>query len=555
MTRTRIDRWWGCALVLLAACEAEPWLLPDGWPEGVGFEVELSQDLAAVEAVVAPSPVQVGRTARCELLGLPDPVGVTAREWRLDGVVIGQGETIEAPDAPGSELSCTPLVWEQGVAKAGRSGVAPIVARPVAGDVLLIVADDVGVDRVGAYGVGVAPPPTPNLDALAAEGMRFNRVWATPSCSPTRATLLTGRHGFRTGVGQASAANDGYALELEEVTLAEMLGRASERYSSAMVGKWHLSNFAVGHGQHVLDQGFDRQLGNLGNLRNEEAMDGSVQGYVNYEYVVDGVVGRRTDYLTSVEADDAIAMITTLPSPWFVYLSFHAAHSPAHIPPRALYSGPTLVPGEANDLVRYDAMTEAMDAEIGRVLEVVPPETLVVVLGDNGTERNAVRGPYAADEVKLTMYEGGVRVPFLVRGPQVAVPGSTSDALISTVDLFPTLAELAGVDLAQWFPDLKIDGVSFAPVLADPSHPGARDVVYTERFLGNGFGPYTEHRRAVRDERFKLIWDMATGYQLYDLGLDWQEGEDLLQAEVLPADAEAAFERLAAELEGGRFRR
>lgn len=421
-------------------------------------------------------------------------------------------------------------------------------------NLLVIVADDFGVDRVGAYQLGVAAPPTPRLDALAASGLRFDRAWATPSCSPSRATLLTGRHGFRTGIGKAAAANDGYPLSLEERTIPELLAQAEPPYSSGAVGKWHLSNFAVGHGQNVLDQGFDHHCGNLGNIRNEEALEGDLQGFYNYEYLTDGAVGRRTEYLTTVEADDAILLMARLPEPWFVYVGLHALHSPAHIPPRHLYSGPTLDPGLVSELGRYNATAEALDHEVGRILDAAPPETFIVFLGDNGTDTKATSGPFPPDRMKLTMYEGGVRVPLLVRSPLLTAPGSRTTALVHTVDLLPTLAELAGLDLPTVSPDLTLDGVSFLPYLTDPDQPSLRDHVYTERFIENGFGPYTTHARAVRDDQFKLIWDQERGYELYELGLDWWEGPNLLAGEPLSEPAAASFDLLRDLLEGDTYR-
>jgi arylsulfatase B len=539
---------------LLSACTDTDVALR--WPDGARLDpAELSPQLPTPVAEISPPIVRVGTLATCGLadpLAHLSPVEVT---WRLRGAFIATGATLEVPDAVGQTLSCVATVWIGGQLSETEPTTARIAPRPGDDNVLVIVADDLGVDRVGVYGVGTDPPPTPNLDALAADGMRFNQAWATPSCSPTRAALLTGRHGFRTGIGKASSAADGYPLALDELTLPEVLAHAPTPYTSAAVGKWHLANFEVGHGHHVLEQGFLHHRGNLGNLRRDESVDGGVQGFFNYEYAVDGEVSRRADYLTSVEVDDALDFIATLPEPWLVYLAFHAAHSPAHVPPRDLYSGPDLVPGEASDQARFDAMTEALDTEIGRLLEGVPDTTLVVFLGDNGTEREAAQGPYPDDEVKLSMYEGGIRIPLIVRGPQVAFPGSTSDALVHVVDLLPTLAELAKLDVGATFPDLKLDGVSFAPYLADPTHPSVRQFVYTERFIDNGFGPYTEHSRAVRDARYKLIWDMTDGYELFDLGLRWQEEDDLLAYETVSDEASAAFEALAPLLEGPTFQR
>lgn len=420
-------------------------------------------------------------------------------------------------------------------------------------NILVLVADDVGVDRIGAYGVGDHLSPTPAIDQLAADGVRFSRAWAMPSCSPSRATWLTGRHAFRTGIGKASRVSDGVPLLYDEVTIAEALKWLGPvPYSTAAVGKWHVSNRAIGDSSHVLGQGFDHYRGNLGNLLKSAAQDGGYQGFYNYEYFVDGVRERRTTYLTTQEADDTIHFVNTLPEPWFIHVGFHASHTPIHIPPEDLYTGDTLVSG-ASDAARFNAMTEAMDTEIGRILEHIDDNTVVVFLGDNGTAKGGAQGPYPKDEVKLSMYEGGIRVPLIIQAPHGA-RDAVSDALVHTVDLFATLAELGGVvDLSRLA--LPVDGHSFAGHVEVPDAPPIRDLVYTERFLPNGFGPYTEHYRAVRNEQYKLMWTQGGDYQLFDLGMDWREGDDLLLRDTLTTDELVAFDQLVLALDSARFKR
>jgi arylsulfatase A-like enzyme len=512
-------------------------------------------DLPVVQAQVSADVIHVGDMVTCETEPVVLPQGAYIfTVWWIDDVRVGLGETLQTPDAEGATVRCDVAVIYGSLVQRGKSDRAIISPPIVPGNILVLVADDVGVDRINSYGMGQAMPPTPHIDALAAQGVRFTRAWATPSCSPTRATFMTGRYGFRTGFGKASNAVDGRPLDLSEVTLAEVVTTVAP-YATAAVGKWHLSNFEVGHGDHVIAQGFGHHRGNLSNLREEESTDGLSQGFFDYEYHEDGEIRRRREYITTVEADDTITFMETLPEPWFIYTAFHASHSPVHIPPRALYTGPELVPGQETEQARYAAITEALDTELGRILERVPPDTTVIFLGDNGTEQNAALGPYPSDEVKLTMREGGVRIPLIVTGPHVTQPGRVSDALVHTVDIFSTVAHLAGVADPATAHGRTIDGVSLLPYLLAPDYPSIRDVVYTERFIDNGFGPYTVHKRAVRDDRYKLLWNQDLGYSLFDIGDAWTDGEDLLDAGRLDDEAKAALERLTSMLEGDTFRR
>ena len=347
---------------------------------------------------------------------------------------------------------------DPGPARAVPAGTPP--------NVLVVVLDDVGTDQVRAYGEHPAAPPTPTLDALAARGLRFRNAYAHPSCSPTRAALLTGRHAIRTGAGANYTVSGDRALSPDEVTLAEVLGGAG--YTTAAVGKWHLAGLLSADALlHPLVQGFDTHRGTAGNLT--DAVDGGVGlGYTRWERVVDGQVALTRCYATTAAVDDALDIVAHSPEPWFVWLGLHAAHSPWHVPPRHLLSDP--VRDDDPVPVRYNAAVTAADHELGRLLDGLGPErlarTLVVAVGDNGAPPDAALWPRLRHQVKLSLYEGGIHVPWIVAGPGV-VPG-VSDALVQAEDLLPTVAELAGAPIDA----LALDGISVASVLADPAAPG-----------------------------------------------------------------------------------
>ncbi|MEQ1505916.1 MAG: sulfatase-like hydrolase/transferase [Myxococcota bacterium] len=408
-----------------------------------------------------------------------------------------------------------------------QSGVAPIGA----GNVLIVIADDLGVDQVGAYGHPLAPP-TPNVDALAARGRRFDTAWASSTCSPTRASVMTGRLGRRTGMGAVVQPWTDVALPLAETTLAELVALAEPPWATAAVGKWHLADPDTSTGiDDPLAQGFGSYAGALGNLYDDWRITGPRSGYYRWLEVRDGATTIQTRYATTVAADDAIAAIRDLPPPWLVYLAFNAPHEPLDPPPAALCPTLGAVSPLAPKAVRYAALIEAMDTELGRVLAAIDPDdTTVVFLGDNGTPEFGVLPPLVPSQAKGTPFEGGVHVPLIVAGPTVGAPGAATSALVHAVDLFPTVAALAGVPLSAI--DVPLDGLDLGPLLADPDAQWPRTALFTEQFAPNGPGPYASDVRASRDASFKVIELATVGVSVvYDV----RDGVD----DGLPVDVDA----------------
>lgn len=370
-------------------------------------------------------------------------------------------------------------------------------------NIVLILADDMGVDLIGAYGEAPNPPCTPNLDQLAAQGLLFRNAWTNPVCSPTRAQTLTGRYGFRTGIGSVVPGSTG--LLLAETTIPEMLGG----YSSAAFGKWHLGG-GLG-ASHPNDQGFSYFAGSLG---------GMVPNYFSWSKTTNGSSATTTNYATTDTADEAIQAALTLPQPWFLYVCFNAPHTPVHAPPTALCPvGPCSTnfcdSNPTGTVAQTKAMTEAMDTEIGRLLAIVQavdPQAIVLFMGDNGTAGGASQPPFVSSHAKGTVYEGGVNVPLIVRG-QGVVQGECA-GLVSSADLAATITELAGLATSAE------DSVSMVPYFTAPTL-SLRSTVYTETFLPNhGSLPFTDHDRAVRNERYKLIRRTGQADEFYDLGVD-----------------------------------
>jgi len=411
-------------------------------------------------------------------------------------------------------------------------------------NVLIVVADDLGVDHVAAYGEGTTVPATPNIDALAARGVLFRNAWAYSTCSPTRACVNTGRYAFRTGVGTPGAT-----LSAEETSLPEVLDAAGAGYAHAWIGKWHLGRMS----SHPTDAGWSHFAGLL---------TGRVTDYYRWTRVVNGQSSTSTTYATTQIVDDALAWIGATSGPWICVVAFNAPHDPFHAPPAALHSqslqglDPTIDP-----FPFYQAAVEAMDSEMGRLLSSLGTElarTNVIFLGDNGTPRAVSRSPFEGDHAKGTPYEGGVGVPFVVAGPAVNSPGREVQSLVSAVDLLATCADLIGVEVRM--PWRRLDSESFAPQLRDPTASASRQVLYAESF-DNGADPLTNGYVTARNERYKMIRRFngagSPAEELYDLEIDPFETNDLSNGATTPVEQVAQAE-LAAHIDAirdtsGRF--
>jgi arylsulfatase B len=390
---------------------------------------------------------------------------------------------------------------------------------------LLLIADDLGVDATSFYPLGVRkattppPPPMPNLQALADEGVIFSRVWADPWCSPTRATILTGRYGFRTGIGRANSGNLP-PLPLSEFTLPEAFQAAGGTgYDVASFGKWHLSSGAGDPNLH----GWPHYAGGHPDL-------GKLPSYYSWPKTVDGVTATSTVYATTDTVDEALKLIEAPRSPdqrYFAWVGFNAPHDPYEPPPEGLHSKGPLPPTGAAKRTYFEAMVEALDSEIGRLLRSVDlATTTVIFVGDNGTSSGVIARPYPRAKAKGTVYEGGVRVPLLIAGAGVANKGRIVTKLVNTVDLFPTVLQLAGIDPAIIVPGgVRTDGVTLLPYLQDKPHPKPRGWIFAEQFTTR-FD--TSWERTVRNGRYALIERADGSREFHDLSTDRFQATNLL---------------------------
>jgi arylsulfatase B len=388
-------------------------------------------------------------------------------------------------------------------------------------NIVLVIADDFGLDASPCHAIGKNKPTMPTLQALCKQGVVFDNAWAYPVCTPTRASILTGLHGFRTGV---RAVDDVLA---PTPTLLHMLQEA--RYVTAVIGKWHVAGRqpALDHPQQ------------LGAQHYAGFLTGALRDYSRWDMVVDGKSSPQSGYATTVLTDQAIDWVQAQRQPWFLWLAYNAPHAPFHAPPKHLHTNSVLTnnigASREDAQALYFAMAQAMDHELGRLLESLPKSvrenTVVMFMGDNGTPGRVTQAPYTRDRVKGTVYQGGVQVPLVVAGPGVTRTGAREDALVSSTDVFATVLALA---LAK--PAPRADSVSFAPAFKQADFVG-RSHVLTESRNRNSTS------FAIRDRQYKLIESDNSTLELYDMLADPFEARNLLAG-----DAQAAHRAKAQAL-------
>lgn len=336
---------------------------------------------------------------------------------------------------------------------AGQAGaVTSAVKQP---NILLIIADDMGLDASRCYQVGENQAPMPVVETLCNQGMVFENAYADPLCSPTRATLMTGQYGFRTGIGSVIRWDRDAGLSPDVTSLFDVLNHSG--YAGAVIGKWHLAGSGNGL-DHPAQLGVGEYYG---------IYKGAVPSYSSWDGVDNGAGIHVDGYSTSVFTDRAIEWTQAQQKPWFLWLAYNAPHTPFHVPPAGLlHSSIGLADDEAeirrNPLPYFNAMLEAMDSEIGRLLESMPAEvrrnTVVMFIGDNGSPNQVARSLYGDRGAKGSIFEGGTHVPLIIQGPGVAA--GRSDALVNSTDLFSTIAALSGAH-----PQMS-DAADLAPLLA-----------------------------------------------------------------------------------------
>jgi len=412
------------------------------------------------------------------------------------------------------------LLLANGVGWVRLASAQPGAARP---HIVYIMSDDQGWKDVGFHGSDIK---TPNIDQLAKGGARLEQFYAQPMCTPSRAALMTGRYPHRYGLQTAVIPSAGkYGLATDEWLLPQALKEAG--YRTAIVGKWHL-----GHADRKYwprQRGFDYQYGPLlGEIDYfTHAAHGTRDWFRNNQPV------KEQGYVTQLLGADAVKLIDghDPKTPLFLYLAFTAPHAPYQAPQDYLDQYKHIVDTNRR---AYAAMITAMDDEIGRVLGALErrkmrQNTLIVFQSDNGGPRSAKftgevdtskgtipadNGPYR--EGKGMLYEGGTRVVALANWPDRITPGSVVDQPIHVVDMYPTLAGLAGAPPGKNKP---LDGMDVWSTLSEGKRSPRTEVVYD-------IEPF---RAAVRKGDWKLVWRtvLPSQVELFNLAQDPSENTNL----------------------------
>lgn len=396
-------------------------------------------------------------------------------------------------------------------------------------NIVFILADDLGRQDLACYGNKFFQ--TPNIDRLAAQGARFTNAYAAcPVCSPTRASILTGRYPVRTGItdwitgrphhpqGPITTPRTATELKLSETTIAEALKPAG--YSTASIGKWHLGS----EGFYPTEQGFDLNIG--GN--HSGSPPPSKPPYFG-PFTLPNLNVAPGEFLTSKLTDAATRFISARPSnPYFLYLSHYTVHIPLAARQADLARHQEKAQGRYNPT--YAAMVESLDESVGQVMDAVDrsgaaDRTMIVFFSDNGGLRyegqsiNAVTDNAPLRAGKGHLYEGGIREPLIVRYPKAVKPGAVIDTPVSSVDFYPTFCAEAGVRPGP------IDGIDLMPLLRGGKLKSRSLFWHYPHYSNQGGEPGS----AIREGDWKLIeFHTDSRRELYNLRDDISETRNLI---------------------------
>ncbi|MAT14082.1 MAG: hypothetical protein CMJ46_02290 [Planctomyces sp.] len=399
-------------------------------------------------------------------------------------------------------------------------------------NIIVILADDLGYADIGCY--GNQKNKTPVLDQMAREGMMFTDFHANgPMCSPTRAALMTGQYQHRVGI-EAALPIDDAGLPQSADTFPERLQEAG--YATAIMGKWHLGDL---EGSNPVHHGFDEFRGHLTSAtdyRSHIDRNGKYDWYHNEKIV------RHGRYNTEEITNDSVTYIREhADKPFLLYVSHSAIHFPWMKPGDQAYReqggdynnftklGPRGEEEDVTDVVR--AMVESLDASTGEILHAVQEtgiaeKTLVIFTSDNGGYRNysglhagqiSDNGVYRGQ--KTQVYEGGHRIPTIAWWPGKIAAGVTTDETTMTMDLVPTILQLAGIDPVE--AEFVTEGLDLRALLFDQKPLPERKYLYWR--IGSG--------AAVRSGEWKLVRGREDKLELYNLQEDPSESHDLATAE------------------------
>jgi arylsulfatase A-like enzyme len=420
-------------------------------------------------------------------------------------------------------------------------------------NIIYILADDLGWTDLGCQGSKYYE--SPNIDRLAAQGMRLTRYHNCQNCAPTRAALMTGQYGPRTGIYTVGGierfdwqsrplrpVDNVTNLPLDKITIAKALKEAG--YATGMFGKWHLGN---GREYHPSQRGFDEAISTAG--AHFDFVTSPPVEYPKGQYLADFLTDKAVDFIKRHKA-----------GPFFLYLPHFGVHSPHHAKEELIAKFKSKPPVGGHNNPIYAAMIASVDESVGRILALldelkIADNTVVIFSSDNGGVGGYVReGIRLSGDItdnaplrsgKGSLYEGGTRDAFIVRWPGQTPAGATCDVPTIHVDFYPTLLELAGVSRPA---NHTLDGESLVPLFRNPSAQLKRDAIYQHfpGYLGAGPGFWrTTPVSLIEVGDWKLMEFLEDGrLELYNLRDDIGEQKNLATA--LPEKTKELHSRLIA---------
>ncbi|MEZ5352167.1 MAG: sulfatase-like hydrolase/transferase [Bryobacteraceae bacterium] len=391
---------------------------------------------------------------------------------------------------------------------------APSQGRAGTPNVVVLLADDLGWADVGYHGGEIR---TPNIDKLSREGMQLDRFYSCPVCSPTRSALMTGRWPMRLGTGYTVVRPwEDYGLPLEEHLMPQSFHAAG--YQTAMAGKWHL-----GHQRRAFfpgARGFDSSYGHFNGAIDYFTHDR--EGGLDWHR--DGKTLEEKGYSTELIGAEAVRRIKSRDKsrPFLLYVPFNAPHSPLQAP-QALIDRYAGVKDEKRRV--FSAMVDSMDQQVGAILgaldqEAIARDTIVLFFSDNGGPTNLGARNTPLRGAKASVFEGGIRVPAVLRWPGRVEAGSKSTQVMAAWDAFPTLAAAAGIKPAGKLP---LDGVNLWAQIQGGSRTPREDIFFA---IQNNV--HLQHCLISRE--WKLIRDGESKHMLFNVEQDPTEKNDLAQA-------------------------
>lgn len=374
-------------------------------------------------------------------------------------------------------------------------------------NIVIILTDDQGWGDIASH--GNPDIETPNLDALAASGARFDRFFVSPVCAPTRASLLTGRDHLRTGTQWVT-----YGLEnmnANEVTFGEVFKKAG--YQTGLFGKWH-------NGSHYpmdpIGQGFDTFFG---------FKQGHWNNYFDTRLEYNGETVKTEGFITDVLTDSVLSFIDrNQSSPFLAYIPYNAPHSPFQVPDK--YFDKYKAQGLSDKNASVYGMVENIDNNVGRIIERldqlgISENTIVVFLTDNGPNGgDRFNGDMKGWKAKVD--EGGVRVPLFIKWPQKIKPRTKVKELTAHIDFLPSIVELAGIEFKE---ENKLDGRSFAPLILDEKINWEDRLLFTHQSRWDSLEQFPA---SVRNNRYRAV-RYGDNWELYDMQQDPSQRKNIAE--------------------------